>query len=126
MRALRVGDKPDPLSGGVQAHAKIDIFNLGCLIKPTKSPERICPHHAQAGPERRRLAITVLMDPVMAQIGIEPGQAPRPRSVIIAAERGRNLWFGLKGRHESAESLALDDYIRVDEGEDISAGLSRR
>src|SRR6516165_117944 len=126
MCALRLGDEPDSLSGGMQADAKIDIVNRRGLIKSVKSPERIGTHDPQTGPECRRLKIAVAMDPVMAQIGVERRKAPHARSVVIAAEGGCNLWSRLQRSHKSAESLLFDDHIRVNESEDISGGLSRR
>ena len=125
MFALRLGDESDSFSGGVQPNAKIDIINRRGLIKSVKSPERIGAHDPQTSPECRRLNVAVSMDPVMAQIGVKPRKAPRARSVIIAAKGGCNLRSRLQGSHKSAQSLLLDDHIRIDEGEDISGGLSR-
>jgi hypothetical protein len=119
MFALRLGDEPDSFSGGVQADAKIDILNRRGLIKSVRSPERIGTRDAQTSSECRRLKIAVSMDPVMAQVGVEPGKSPRARSVIIAAEGGCNLWSRLQSVHKPAQSLLVDGHIRIYEGEDL-------
>src|SRR5690242_17931976 len=123
MCAERFRNESNSATGAQEPRAEIDILNPRPLVEPTNGPESTSTDCAETGPECTRLALAVLMDPVVSQICVECRATRDTGILIVGTECGQYSPVACELRQENLKRVTGDERVGIHNHRDLTSSL---